>query len=55
MLAFVLVEPEVDREKVVIPPSLMVELARQKHQETHWRIDSMFTGFQKHVVSVGMI
>jgi len=41
-------------KQVIITPQVMLELAKEKHTQTHWGIDAMVSSLKSSVVCVGM-
>ncbi|XP_074991807.1 uncharacterized protein LOC142074825 [Calonectris borealis] len=41
-------------KQVIVTPQVMIELAREKHEQTHWGIDAMISNLKTFAVCVGM-
>jgi len=41
-------------KQVIVTPQVMLELAKEKHAQTHWGVDAMVSSLKSSVVCVGM-
>jgi len=41
-------------KQVIVTPQVMLELAKEKHAQTHWSIDATVSSLKSSVVCVGM-